>query len=202
MEKYVTNSKKSKEVPAEVQPTKPAVRESKKESEITKILGWFLSENLSGRDIIEEIIKPSIKSFLLDSTIKIAKRCFSSGNRPSGTTSSSIKPTYSRMYNAESRVPFEEDRPRYSGGYVRSNSIYAFENLTFEDKADAENVLHSLIDIVERDEFVTVARFYELSGQKGKYTDARYGWTNLNGVDIVEDDGGWYIKFPRIQPIT
>ena len=48
---------------------------------------------------------------------------------------------------------------------------------------------------------VTVSDFYDLVGESGEYTDAKYGWQNIRNARVVRGRQGYYIELPKPIPI-
>lgn len=72
------------------------------------------------------------------------------------------------------------------------------DDVTFEDRSDAEEVLNSMVDILETYGSVSIAEFCELANRPDEYTDRKYGWTNLATAEVRRmSGGGYYIKFPK-----
>lgn len=91
-----------------------------------------------------------------------------------------------------------------TGGGVKSrrtNTVYEYENVVFEDYADAEEVLDHLYDCLEQYEKVRVFDLYDLAGVAAKSTDRDYGWTDLRGTHIISVKEGWVIELPRAIPL-
>ena len=72
-----------------------------------------------------------------------------------------------------------------------------------ESRADADDVLDAMSDLIENYESVSVADLYDLIGidVSGRYTYNDYGWTSLRNAEIVEVREGYWIKLPRPRPI-
>lgn len=83
-----------------------------------------------------------------------------------------------------------------------TNTVYEYENVTFEIYDDAEEVLDRLYDCLERYEKVRVFDLYDLAGVATNATDRNYGWTDLRGTKIVSTKEGWIIDLPRAIPLT
>ncbi len=92
-----------------------------------------------------------------------------------------------------------------SGVGVKSrntNSVYEYENITFEDYGDAEEVLEWMYDSLQRFEKVSVFDLYDLAGVAANASDRNYGWVDLRGTKIVSTREGWVIDLPRAIPLT
>ena len=80
-------------------------------------------------------------------------------------------------------------------------STYNYDELYFETRGEAEDVLDRMREIVSNYGIVSVADLYELAGVVGNYTDQRYGWTGLRNTDDVRTRYGYQIRLPRAMVI-
>ena len=75
-----------------------------------------------------------------------------------------------------------------------------FRDLVFETKEDAQNVLDSMLELIDQYEEVSINDLYDLVNRSGNFTDNKYGWTNLSSAKIVRTrvDGaiGWVLDLP------
>ena len=83
----------------------------------------------------------------------------------------------------------------------RSNS-YVFENITLASRADAEEVLDSMNEMLDLYDIVSVADLYDLVGIEGQHTDNNYGWTDLSRATVVRTSDGYLLKLPKPSPIN
>ena len=82
------------------------------------------------------------------------------------------------------------------------NTVYEYENVTFQIYEDAQDVLDNLYDCLERYEKVRVFDLYDLAGVSANAVDRNYGWTDLMGTRIISTKDGWVIDLPRAIPLT
>lgn len=97
--------------------------------------------------------------------------------------------------NYSRKLPYRtpEYRPPNYSKFFRN---YKVDDIYFETEEKAKEVLDTLIDFVNKYDKVTVADYYELSDHSFPVncTDNKYGWTNLDYVEVRESlDGNWYI---------
>lgn len=103
---------------------------------------------------------------------------------------------------------------RGDGGYVsyrdygsrnsssRRRTPRDVDDVIFESRAEAEDVLNAMDDILDEYEFVSVSDYYELAGVgTGSHTNNRYGWSNLRSAEVVRIREGYTIKMPRPKVI-
>lgn len=77
-----------------------------------------------------------------------------------------------------------------------------FREEVFETRADAEEALSQLNELIERYGTASVSDFYTLIGETPKYTDRKWGWTSLSGVGVNRAFGGGYIiDLPRAEAL-
>ncbi len=58
-----------------------------------------------------------------------------------------------------------------------------------------------MYDLLSRYNQVTVSEMYDLVGLTGKFTDERYGWTDLRGAEPVRVQGGYILGLPKPEPL-
>lgn len=139
------------------------------------------------KDTIAELVKKGIDAVLYGGTSappNVRRR------------GSASRPSYSDYYDRDRR---REDRRRPRKPNRRA--VHSFDDILFEDRFDAENVLSCLIDITMNYGMVSVADFYELVGEEAQYTDNKYGWGDLGDAQVVRTRDGYVIDLPRPEPI-
>lgn len=74
-------------------------------------------------------------------------------------------------------------------------AMHDFREVTFETRSDAMEVLSQLNELIENYGSATVEDFYIFigEGKTAKYTDRKWGWTNLEGRNIERVLGGGYM---------
>jgi hypothetical protein len=76
------------------------------------------------------------------------------------------------------------------------------DDILFETRAEAQEVLNSLNDIIEEYGSASIADFYDLCGVTEQYTDHKYGWTNVSKASIESVRGGYFILvLPKARQI-
>lgn len=166
----------------------------KKKSELTKFANSFVSEDIHTvknyifsdviipalKNLISEIVKDGIDALLFGSTAPRKKS--------SGTTTS-----YRSYYEPRaSKVTYSPDK----------SNLYDYDDIIFESRGDAEKVLMTMNEALERYGVVTVADYYDISGQKfGNYTDNNYGWKTISNARVERVKDGHVIRFPKVSPI-
>ncbi len=62
-------------------------------------------------------------------------------------------------------------------------------------------ILDNMFEILDRYKVVTVADLYDLAGERGRYTDNKFGWTDISSASVVRIRDGFVIKLPRALAI-
>lgn len=83
----------------------------------------------------------------------------------------------------------------------RSRARHNFDDIVLDERAEAEEVIDRLFDLVSRYEAATVADLYELVGLGGTHTDNKWGWTDLTGAGVTRVRGGYLLDLPEPEPL-
>lgn len=222
MDEFPGNSQLRKAVPVQ-----PPVAEAKPEKKVEKVvsgevvrrktpMGKRLRAAFGGGDgqsvkdyVLIELIVPAIKDTIADAvTGGIERMLFGDSYRPGARRRGGYAPgshnafNYAAISNRNSVAggAFQQD-PR---GQLsrRGRTQHNFDEVIFPSRADAEAVLTQMFELLDQFEVVTVSDFLELSGVSGNFTDHKFGWVDLRGVQAHRTRGGGYILgLPPTEPI-
>ncbi len=173
-----------------------------KKSELQKFASVFMAEDLSkAKDyVLHQVVIPTAKQLLSDvimDTVHIVLWGNADDRRRGGRGTGAERISY-RDYTS-----YSSDRRGDRRDIPTERPWNDFDDVSIPNRTDAENVLDTLRDIVDRYGRASVADFDELVGIKGPYTHNDYGWTDLSDAKIVRTYGGDYmIKLPRVVPIN
>lgn len=199
------NSIKSRENKQEKKEVKKVVKGkavAKKKSEASKIAGSIIAEEAKSiKDYaIYEVLIPAFK----DGISQLVKGCIDM------MFYGEVKPTSSSRrgssYGGGTRVSYRDyydDRRSDRRDERRVSSRYSYDDVIFESKQDAEDVLDRMDELVEQYGVVTVGDLFDLAGVTGNgYTDQNYGWTNISSASVERNRHGEYIiRLNRPSPI-
>ena len=201
---YPSNSSKAKaakEKAVEKKEIKKVVNGSatiKKKSGLRKFADGFVSEDAGTVKsyIFSEVILPGLKDLIVDMVtdgINLLVNGESSRRKKSNRGGVSY---VSYEGNTKKR---DRDRGRESS---ERRHAYSYDEIVLETRADAEEVLNQMDELIETYDAVSVGDLYDLVGVSGSYTDNKYGWTNLRNADVVRVRGGGYaLKLPKALPL-
>lgn len=73
-------------------------------------------------------------------------------------------------------------------------------DLIFPSRADAEDTLIKMDEIISTYGSVSFADLEEMAGVTGDFTDNKYGWKDIRNAKVVRNalEGGYYIRMPRM----
>lgn len=165
----------------------------KKKNEIQKFAETFVKEDM--RTIKEyiwsEVLLPAFKAVISDSVNMMLY----------GETSRNRKTNNRRASQISYNSYYDRPNDRREPNYVRSASRYVFDDLVFENRGDADEVLSTLDDLLNRYPSVSVADLNELVGITGRYTDNKYGWTDIRQAYIERTRDGYVLRMPKAIPL-
>ena len=164
----------------------------KKKNGLTRFADSMISEDAANVKsyILMDVLLPAIKKAVVDIVTDGINMILYGETSVSSRKSSGSKISYRSYYEDDRRDSRSEQKKRYD-----------YDEIVFDSRRDAEGVLASMEELVNRYKVVSVMDFYELADQKSVYTDRYYGWTNLRSADVIRVKDGYTIKLPKPLPI-
>lgn len=196
MDEFKPNSHKSKEENQLPENTTKKVitgkARVKKKNGLMKFADSMISEDAANVKsyILMDVLMPAIKKAVVDIVTDGINMILYGETSISSKKSSGSKVSYRKFYEDDRRDLRSEQKRRYD-----------YDEVIFDSRRDAEEVLASMEDLVDRYKVVSVMDFYELADQKSVYTDRYYGWTNLRSAEVIRVGDGYTIKLPKPLPI-
>lgn len=191
MEEFKSNSHKSKELAQKkVEKVVTGNVRTKKKSDIQKFASIFVPEDVNSvKDyILMDVIVPLIKKAISD-TVEVI---LYPGGKKGGSNASKI--SYREYYDRDRRRDYSTPRVR---------SGYDFDDIIFDTRGEAEQVLSSMDDLIDVYGTVSVADLYDLAGVTGRnYTDNKYGWTDIRTARVARAREGYTLELPRALPLN
>lgn len=137
--------------------------------------------------ILMDVLVPSIKRAISDIVCNGINMLLGEPNRGK-PGSPGAKVAYRQYYQSEDRRDYA--RPR-------AQAQYNYDDIIFETRGDAEEVLYRMEELLERFEVVSVADLFDMAGISCNYTDNKYGWTDLRNARVERVRDGYIINLPR-----
>ena len=114
-----------------------------------------------------------------------------------------VRPKRSNANHVSYRSYYDNrDRDRRYDPETRSRrSSYSYDDIIIDTRAEAEEVLERMDELLDTYNVVSVADLYDLVGISCSYTDNKYGWTNLRNAEVIRVRDGYFLKLPKAGPI-
>lgn len=107
------------------------------------------------------------------------------GTRPRTNYSRITRDPYAENYGA---VPYQNRNYRL----VDRPPVRDVKAIGFSSFEAAQRVLQQMEDDIKETGMISVGDYYTYCGESTDYTDFKFGWTNLNGVQVTPDRHGNY----------
>lgn len=202
IEKLPSNSHKSKE-----RSTLDGGHISKETKKIKKVakgkvthkkkpLGKRIASTIVGEDtqnvgqyILYDVLVPAFKDLISDMvTGGIQMLLFGDSNRGDIRRKNGVsRVSYSKYWD-------DDDRPSRSR---KRGSNHISEDLVFDSRADAEEVLTYLYDMIDSYDLVSVADLYDMAGLTSEYTDQKWGWYSVATGSVERTRDGYILRLPK-----
>lgn len=199
-------------VRAKMESSEPETPEDKKvepvvTGEVTrrkKPLGRRFHETFLGGDargtaqyVVFSVLIPAAKDMLVEAGAKGIERLVY-GESMRRSSSRSTAPMGHIAYNRMSQ-PSDRPPPALSR---RARARHEFDEIIFQSRGEAEEVLDRMFDLLSRYESVSVADLYELTAIQSTHTDQKWGWTDLRGSAVHRTRaGGFLLDLPEPNPL-
>ena len=186
------NPEKAKAKP-EKRIEKVASGKVRKKSELRKLADVFISEDVQDvrSYIFSDILIPTIKKALYDIVSNgLHMSLFGEKDRDNKRGNASRVSYRDASMKSKTQRRYEAVRDKYS-----------YDEVIFDTRGEAEEVLERMDELLETYEVVSIADYYDLVGFDSEHTDNKYGWTNLRSACSVRVRDGYTIKLPRPMPI-
>lgn len=171
----------------------------KKKSAFRQFIDQFIQED--GQKIksyvCNDVLIPSIKQAVSDIVSNTINLLFY-GDAGRSRRNVADRVSY-KNYNSYSSY----SNPSNNYQTQRNNAAFMFENVCFNSRREAVDVLDRMFEILDLYGVVSVSDVNQLVGISGSFTDNNYGWTvlNSNGNYISSCRDGFELNLPRPTPI-
>jgi hypothetical protein len=203
MDEYKPNYHKSKEEQKESIPEKKVEKvvtglvKSKKKNELRKFTDVFISEDVGNVKsyILLDVLVPAVKKAISDIITNGIDMLLYGETGHTKKSSVASKVSYRSYYDKAN------DRRDYHNP-SRTRSGYSYDDITLDNRGEAEDVLSRMDELVSTYGLVSVADLYDLVGITGNYTDNNYGWTDIRSASVIRIRDGYMLKLPKALPLN
>lgn len=145
-----------------------------------------------GAYVIWDVLIPAAKSTISDIiTNSIEMLLYGSTER-----GKYIRRDRSRSYVNYNSL-YDHKRRRDRTTTTKSPSRHDFNEVIFERRIDAEEVLSNLVELIDMYDVATVADFYSAAGLDEEWNDHKFGWDNLARGTVKRIREGYILVLPR-----
>lgn len=190
---------------------------TKKPTLITKFSNFFLGSDSKTvtEYVVQDIFVPAIKNTIVEAIYAVSDGIGNGfemlffGDRARGRRGA-VRRGYSQgsgagqtYYNYNSISAQQQPVRRGGEPQLRAQSVVArsrhkLDDIVIDSRADAEEVLFHLVDLVQDYGSASISDFFSLVGINTEYTDQQYGWRNLEGANVLRlREGGFVLNLPR-----
>ena len=184
-------------------PEKKVIAKAKvqKKSAIKEALRTFFAQDLPeiAEHLVVDVAIPAAKNAITDMVTQGIQQLLYGEVDPrrrstSGYTSYSSSSRYDRSRGHYESRHTERREPRQS----KPTNV---EDLVFETRGDAIDVIEFISESIEQYGQVSVADLMSSVGIQPRYTDERWGWTTTDAFEIRQIREGWLVSADRPEPI-
>ena len=80
---------------------------------------------------------------------------------------------------------------------LRNRTRHNFDDIIIETRAEADEVIGRLVDLIDNYGEAAVSDLYDLVGIESNHADTKYGWVNLNSARPLRVRDGYLLDLPR-----
>jgi hypothetical protein len=153
------------------------------------------------RYVIFDVLLPAAKDTIVEAASQGIEKLIFGDSRRRGSTPPMSGPTGHISYNR-----YAMGAANRISGPARAMSRTArarhnFDEIVLTERAEAEEVIDRLFDLVSRYEQASVSDLYELVGLASSHTDHKWGWSDLHGAGVSRIRGGYLLDLPEPEPL-
>jgi hypothetical protein len=210
MDNYPSNSRTAKAAEEAPEPKKIETVVTGEVTRRKKPLGKRFMETFVGGDIntvasyvVLQVLIPAAKDMMSDAVSQgIDRMLFGESRSPSRSHSS--RPTGTNGYVSYNRMSANKPTRNGLDEFARRperRSSHDFDEIILATRAEAEEVIDRLFDLVSQYEQATVADLLELVGVTSNHVDHKWGWTDIRGAGVTKIRNGYLLDLPKPEVI-
>lgn len=154
-----------------------------------------------GQTILLDVIVPALKEMIFSAGRDALSMFLWGDTRASGK--GGLKGGIIRDYTSYSSSVVSRNRDRDRVDIYRPEDSVKYNNLVFEIRGDAENILFNMRDYINTYDDIQIVKLYELvreqTGIQIPMTaqDAKFGWSDLTNACVRQVRGGYLLELPN-----
>lgn len=143
----------------------------------------------ASKDLLADALREQIEGMLFGSSRSPSRRGARSHGGPNGFVN----------YGSQSSSRYR-DEPRAAIS-KRGRANHDFDEIVLETRVEADEVIDTMFEMIDRYDAVTLAELYKLVGERGEPVDNKWGWTDFRGAKVVMVRNGYVLDLPRPIPL-
>ena len=199
-EEYPSNSKRDRDREEQQSTPLAPVAKGRRMKRHVPLLARIFGENAKsvGDYILWDVLVPAVKSTFSDiisNGIEMLLYGESKGRN--------IRRDRGRSYVSYQNY-YSKDRDRATSRRrerIEVRDRHRFDDVILDYRDEAEQVLTTLVELIENYHIATVGDFYDLVGLESSYTDRKYGWDSLGRASVKRVRDGYILVLPDPLPI-
>lgn len=184
-------------------PEKKVIAKAKvqKKSAIKEALRTFFAQDLPeiAEHLVVDVAIPAAKNAITDMVTQGIQQLLYGEVDPRRRPQSDYT-SYSRSSRSDRSRGYYESR-RSERREPRQPKPTNVEDLVFDTRGDAVDVIEYIADSIEQYGQVSVADLMSSVGIQPRYTDERWGWTTTDAFEIRQIREGWLVSADRPEPL-
>ena len=155
-----------------------------------------------GQTILLDVIVPALKEMIFSAGRDALSMFLWGDTRSGGKSSLRSGGGIVRDYSSYSSSSISRVRDSNRSDIIRSESSPRYNNLVFEIRGDAENILFNMREYINTYNDIQIVKLYELvreqTGIEIPMTsqDAKFGWSDLTNAYVRNVRGGYLLDLP------
>lgn len=153
------------------------------------------------KSVVNDIIRPYLKDFVVDMLVGGIERAVYGTNSPRSTHHTAVPPISAAVRQNPVRTSYQQ---YYASGTVvnqpqvqQAPTSAMFEDVVMKDRVSADRLLDILNARIAQYQRVTINDLNDTLERTGKFNDAYFGWTDLSGVTLKRVYDGYLVVFPE-----
>lgn len=184
-------------------PEKKVIAKAKvqKKSAIKEALRTFFAQDLPeiAEHLVVDVAIPAAKNAITDMVTQGIQQLLYGEVDPRRRPSSGYTSYSSSSRSDRGRAYYESRRPeRREPRQPKPTNV---EDLVFDTRGDAFDVIEFIAESIEQYGQVSVADLMSSVGIQPRYTDERWGWTTNDAFEIRQIREGWLVSADRPEPL-
>lgn len=156
-----------------------------------------------GQTILMDVIVPTVKEMIFNSFRDALSMLLWGDTRASNKSSFNSRGGIVRDYSSYSSSLISRSSNHSRVDTVRPENSPRYDNLVFEIRGDAENILYNMREYINTYDDIQIIKLYELVKEQTGVDipmtaqDAKYGWSDLTNATVRSVRGGFLLDLPN-----